>query len=68
MRYLIYGAGTIGTAYAWLLSHQHEVDVYVRNEDKKGISKKETVCKRSACKRNNVQREKYFCKLYNRNN
>ena len=35
MRYLIYGAGTIGTAYAWLLSHQHEVDVYVRNEDKK---------------------------------
>ena len=46
MRYLIYGAGTIGTAYAWLLSHQHEVDVYVRNEDKKGISKKETVCKK----------------------
>ena len=45
MRYLIYGAGTIGTAYAWLLSHQHEVDVYVRNEDKKGISKRKLYVK-----------------------
>ena len=60
MRYLIYGAGTIGTAYAWLLSHQHEVDVYVRNEDKKRNFKKETVCKRSACKRKQRTARKIF--------
>lgn len=32
MRYLIYGAGTIGITYAWLLSQKHYVDVLVRPE------------------------------------
>ncbi len=30
MRILIYGAGTIGLTYAWLLSKGHEIDVLVR--------------------------------------
>lgn len=32
MRYLIYGAGTIGTVYAFLLSQAHEIDLLVRRE------------------------------------
>lgn len=30
MKYLIYGAGTIGITWAWLLSQNHEVDLLVR--------------------------------------
>ena len=33
MNILVYGAGTIGLTYAWLLSNQHQVTVLVR-EDK----------------------------------
>lgn len=29
MKYLIYGAGTIGITYAWLLSQKHDVDILV---------------------------------------
>lgn len=32
MRILIFGAGTIGLSYAWLLSDKHDVSVYVRPE------------------------------------
>lgn len=32
MKYLVYGGGTIGTTYAWLLSQKHEVDILVRPE------------------------------------
>lgn len=32
MRILIFGAGTIGLSYAWLLSDNHDVSVYVRPE------------------------------------
>lgn len=32
MRFLIYGAGTIGLTYAWLLSSKHEVTVLVKPE------------------------------------
>ena len=30
MNILVYGAGTIGLTYAWLLSNQHQVTVLVR--------------------------------------
>ena len=30
MKILIYGAGTIGMTYGWLLSQGHEVEVYVK--------------------------------------
>ncbi|MGX7420602.1 ketopantoate reductase family protein [Carnobacterium gallinarum] len=32
MRILVFGAGTIGLSYAWLLSDNHDVSVYVRSE------------------------------------
>ncbi|MBP2623108.1 ketopantoate reductase family protein [Streptococcus oricebi] len=32
MKVLIYGAGTIGLTYAWLLSRKNEVDVLVREQ------------------------------------
>lgn len=32
MKYLIYGAGTIGVTYAWLLSQKHKVDMLVKPE------------------------------------
>lgn len=42
MKILIYGAGTIGMTYGWLLSQGHEVEVYVKERDlshyQKGIS------------------------------
>ena len=33
MKYLIYGAGTIGITYGWLLSQNHEIDLLVKPED-----------------------------------
>lgn len=39
MKYLIYGAGTIGVTYAWLLSQKHEVDVLVKPERLEEFSK-----------------------------
>ena len=42
MKILIYGAGTIGMTYGWLLSQGHEVEVFVKERDlshyQKGIS------------------------------
>lgn len=32
MKYLIYGAGTIGITYGWLLSQKHTVDIFVKPE------------------------------------
>ena len=32
MKYLIYGAGTIGITYGWLLSQNHEIDLLVKPE------------------------------------
>lgn len=39
MKYLIYGAGTIGITYAWLLSQKNEVDILVKPERLEEISK-----------------------------
>lgn len=39
MKYLIYGAGTIGITYAWLLSQKHEIDVLIRPERLEEASK-----------------------------
>lgn len=39
MKYLIYGAGTIGITYAWLLSQKYEVDILVKSERLSEISK-----------------------------
>ena len=38
MRYLIIGAGTIGTTLAWLFSKEHEVDVLVKQESYERLS------------------------------
>lgn len=38
MKYLIYGAGTIGITYAWLLSKKHEVDVLAKPERLERVS------------------------------
>lgn len=38
MKYLIYGAGTIGITYAWLLSQKHEVDIFVKPERLEEVS------------------------------
>lgn len=43
MKYLIYGAGTIGITYAWLLSQMNEVDVFVKPERCEMISKGITI-------------------------
>ncbi len=40
MKYLIYGAGTIGITYAWLLSQKHDIDVLVKLENVEKVSKK----------------------------
>lgn len=39
MKYLVYGAGTIGTTYAYLLSQTHDVDLLVKQEQFFKISK-----------------------------
>lgn len=39
MRYLIYGAGTIGITYAWLLSKRNDVTVLVKPERYETLSK-----------------------------
>lgn len=38
MKYLIYGAGTIGITYAWLLSQKNEVELLVRPKRLKELS------------------------------
>ncbi len=43
MKYLIYGAGTIGITYAWLLSRANEVDILVKPEHYEEISKGITI-------------------------
>lgn len=43
MNYLIYGAGTIGITYAYLLSQKHNVDVLVKPERLEKISKGTTI-------------------------
>lgn len=39
MRYLIFGAGTIGITYAWLLSRKYDVDLLVKPEQYNEYSK-----------------------------
>lgn len=39
MKYLVYGAGTIGVTYAWLLSQRHEVDLFVKPKRLDELSK-----------------------------
>lgn len=38
MKYLIYGAGTIGITYGWLLSQNHEIDLLVKPEHYEELS------------------------------
>lgn len=38
MKYLIYGAGTIGITYGWLLSQKHQVDILVKVERYEEVS------------------------------
>lgn len=38
MKYLIYGAGTIGITYGWLLSQNHEIDLLVKPEHYEKLS------------------------------
>ena len=39
MKYLIFGAGTIGITYAWLLSQKNDVDILVKPEHSTSLSK-----------------------------
>mgnify|MGYP001851529503 FL=1 len=40
MKYLVYGAGTMGTTYAYLLSRVHDVDMFVKYEQVEKLSKR----------------------------
>lgn len=38
MNILVYGAGTIGLTYAWLLSSNNQVDVFIRKKSIRNYS------------------------------
>lgn len=60
MKYLVYGAGTIGTVYAYLLSQAHEVDLLVKQEQFGRISKGVTIALKDLRKRSSLYEEKAF--------
>lgn len=61
MRYLIFGAGTIGTVYAYLLSQAHEVDVFVKQEQFEKISQGRIVAIKDLRKQSDLYEERAFC-------
>lgn len=60
MKYLVYGAGTIGTVYAYLLSQAHEVDLLVKREQFERISKGVKVALKDLRKRSDLYEERAF--------
>lgn len=60
MKYLVYGAGTIGTIYAYLLSQAHEVDLFVKQEQLERMSKGVLIALKDLRKRSNLYEERVF--------
>lgn len=60
MRYLVFGAGTIGTVYAYLLSQAHEVDIFVKQEQFEKISKGLVVALKDLRKHSDLYEERVF--------
>lgn len=55
MKYLVCGAGTIGTTYAYLLSQVHDVDMFVKYEQVEKLSKGVVIALKNLAKKS----EKY---------
>ena len=60
MKYLFYGAGTIGTIYAYLLSQIHDVDLLVKPEQFDRMSKGIMIALKDLRKREKSYSEKKF--------
>ncbi len=60
MKYLVYGAGTIGTTYAYLLSQVHDVDMFVKHEQVEKISKGVVIALKDLSKKSNVYEKTIF--------
>ncbi|MDD3339315.1 MAG: 2-dehydropantoate 2-reductase N-terminal domain-containing protein [Lachnospiraceae bacterium] len=61
MKYLVYGAGTIGTVYAYLLSRVHEVDILVKQEQVERISGGVDLTLKDLKKKSDIHEKKVFC-------
>lgn len=60
MKYLVYGAGTIGTIYAYLLSQAHEVDIFVKQERFEKISRGVSIALKDLRKDSNLYEEFFY--------
>lgn len=60
MKYLVCGAGTIGTTYAYLLSQVHDVDMFVKHEQVEKISKGVVIALKDLTQKSNVYEEAIF--------
>ena len=61
MKFLVYGAGTIGTIYAYLLSQAHDVDLLVKPEQFDRISKGVTIAMKDLRTQEESYEEEVFC-------
>ena len=60
MNILVYGAGTIGLTYAWLLSNQHQVTVLVREDKLSTLEQGFTLSIKDLRKDEQVYKEHHF--------
>lgn len=61
MKYLVCGAGTIGTTYAYLLSKVHEVDLFVKREQAERMEKGVVIALKDLTKKSNEYEAAVFC-------
>lgn len=60
MKYLVCGAGTIGTTYAYLLSQAHDVDMLVKHEQSEKFSLGVNIALKDLKKKSNVYENTIF--------
>lgn len=60
MKYLVCGAGTIGTTYAYLLSQVHDVDMFVKYEQVEKLSKGIVIALKDLSKKSAIYEKTIF--------
>lgn len=60
MKYLVCGAGTIGTTYAYLLSQVHDVDMLVKHEQVKRLSNGVRIALKDLSKKSDIYEKTIF--------
>lgn len=63
MKYLVCGAGTIGTTYAYLLSQVHDVDMFVKYEQVEKLSKGVVIALKNLAKNQRNTKKRFLSEL-----